>query len=120
MCRLLFDLLIIFVADMNMVIECLRVHVIPELRERFVQKDEEIWTSMLSSYPAFLGKEVWISPDESSEVMLIIRWESFEGWQAIPESELQRVEDEFNTAMNGAYEIVDSYRYQVRKFFREG
>jgi uncharacterized protein (TIGR03792 family) len=109
-----------FSAEMTMVIECLKIHVAPALRERFVQKDEEIWTPMLSAYPAFLGKEVWISPDELSEVVLIIRWESFEGWQSIPAQELQRVESEFNAALNGDYEIVDSSRYQVRKFLREG
>lgn len=66
-----------------MVIERLKVKVSPELRERYIQKDAEIWTAALSSYPGFLGKEVWIDP-ELSEVVLVICWANREQWKLFP------------------------------------
>ncbi len=99
-----------------MEIEWLKVEVQPELREQFVQKDAEIWTTKLASYPGFLNKEVWISPDDLSEVVLVVHWASFEQWKAIPEAELQRTEAQFKAAMgNATYKIVEALRYQVRK-----
>lgn len=103
-----------------MVIEWLKVSVAPELREQYIQKDEEIWTAALAQYPGFLSKEVWISPDRPEEVILVIRWESFEQWNAIPTDVLERVEAEFNEALGDVYEIVESSRYQVRKFPQGG
>lgn len=98
-----------------MEIEWLKFEVDPELREQFVQKDDEIWTATLSQYPGFLSKEVWISPDNLSEVVLVVHWASFEQWQAIPEEDLQRTEARFNQAMGNTYKMVGSARYQVRK-----
>jgi uncharacterized protein (TIGR03792 family) len=99
-----------------MVIEWLKVNVTPELREQYIQKDAEIWTTALSRYPGFLSKEVWISPDNLAEVVLIIRWESFEQWDAIPPEDLQRVEAQFAAVMGDTNRIVESSRYQVRRF----
>ena len=101
-----------------MVIEWLKVRVDPEKREEYVQKDAEIWTKALSKYPGFLSKEVWISPENLSEVILVIHWESFEKWHAIPPQDLERVEAEFAEAMGRSYELVESAGYQVRKWFQ--
>lgn len=101
-----------------MVIEWLKVNVSPEVREQYVQKDEEIWTAALAEYAGFLGKEVWISPDDLAEVILIVRWSSFEAWDAISPTELEHLEARFREAMGDTYEIVGSARYQVRKFMQ--
>lgn len=98
-----------------MVIEWLKVNVAPELREQYLQKDDEIWTSALSRYPGFLSKEVWISPDDLAELVLVIRWETFEQWKAIPAEDLQRIDAEFIAAMGDTNRIVASSRYQVRR-----
>jgi uncharacterized protein (TIGR03792 family) len=98
-----------------MTIEWLKFRISPELRERFVQQDAAIWTPFLAQYPGFISKEVWISPDDLSEVVQVIHWESFEQWQAIPAAELQRIEAEFAAVMGNTYELVESKRYQVRK-----
>ncbi|MDJ0549362.1 MAG: TIGR03792 family protein, partial [Microcystis sp. M49637_WE12] len=45
-----------------MVIEWLEFQVKPEAREKFIQKDQEIWTKFLAKQPGFLGKELWINP----------------------------------------------------------
>lgn len=98
-----------------MTIEWLKFRIDPELRERFVQKDAEIWTPFLAQQAGFIGKEVWISPDDLSEVIQVIHWESFEQWQAISPEELDRVEAEFAAVMGNTYELLESKHYQVRK-----
>jgi uncharacterized protein (TIGR03792 family) len=99
-----------------MVIEWLKFTVTPELREQFVQKDAEIWTAVLASYPGFLNKEVWISSDRLEEVVAVIRWESLEQWQAIPAEVLEQTEARFAAAMGDSYEMVEADKFQVRKF----
>jgi len=101
-----------------MVIEWLKVHVDPDKREQYIQKDVEIWTKVLSKYPGFLGKEVWISAEDLSEVILVIHWESFEKWQAIPAADLEKTEKEFSQAMGNTYKLVQSAGYQVRNITR--
>lgn len=98
-----------------MEIEWLKFRVSPELREQFVQKDTEIWTSALSQYPGFLNKEVWISPENLAEVILVVHWASYEQWQAIPAEALQQIEAQFKQAMGATYTLVEGARYQVRK-----
>ncbi|MBW4514425.1 MAG: TIGR03792 family protein [Timaviella obliquedivisa GSE-PSE-MK23-08B] len=99
-----------------MVIEWLKFTVLAELREQFVQKDAEIWTSVLAKYPGFLNKEVWISPDRLGEVIAVIRWQSLEQWQAIPTTVLDDTEARFLEAMGDTYKLVEVSKYQVRKF----
>lgn len=103
-----------------MVIEWLKMQVKPELREQFVQKDAAIWTAALSQYPGFINKEVWISPDDLSEAILVIHWETFEAWQAIPTADLDRISAEFDRAIGADnYRLLESKRYQLRKVYRE-
>ena len=47
-----------------MVIEWLRFKVPHEKWEAFIQRDEEVWTAGLRSFPGFLGKETWVDPVE--------------------------------------------------------
>lgn len=101
---------------MCMVIEWLKVRVSPELREKFIQKDAEIWTSMLDSCPGFLGKEVWINPETPTEVVLIIRWESREQWEAVPQERLAQTEQQFDQEFGDQHQIIEAAEYQVRKF----
>ncbi|MFW9262537.1 cyanobacterial protein, TIGR03792 family [Nostoc sp. KVJ20] len=99
-----------------MFIELLKFKVASDLREYFIQKDAQIWTTALAEYPGFLGKEVWISPNDYTEVILIIRWATLEQWKAVPQAHLQTIEDNFIQALRESYSIVDSGEYQVRKF----
>lgn len=99
-----------------MVIEWLKVRVSPELRELFVQKDNEIWTATLAKYPGFLGKEVWIDPSAPNEVVLVIRWANREAWKSVPASELEATEARFTQQMGKVSPIVQAGEYQVRKF----
>jgi len=63
-----------------------------------------------------MGKEVWINPNDPTEVVLIIRWETREHWHAIPKASLQAIALKFDAAMGKSYPIVESAEYQVRKF----
>lgn len=102
--------------EKRMVIEWLKFRVTPELREKFVQKDDEIWTATLSRYPGFIRKEVWISPDQLDEAIVVIHWESMEAWKSVPANVLEDADARFTAAMGaGNQEIVGAARYQVRK-----
>lgn len=99
-----------------MVIEWLKIQVAPEQREYYVQKDAEIWTPFLSQYSGFLGKEVWIHPTKTDEVVLIIRWDSKEAWKSIPAEALKAVEQQFDRSLGVPYKMVEEGEYQLRKF----
>ncbi|MBW4562073.1 MAG: TIGR03792 family protein [Mojavia pulchra JT2-VF2] len=99
-----------------MVIELLKFKIAPNMREKCIQKDAEIWTTALAQYPGFLGKEVWINPHDSTEVIFIIRWASREQWQAIPQTDLEAIENKFAQALGDTYKLVESAEYQVREF----
>jgi len=95
-----------------MVIEWLKFRVVPELREAFIQKDEEVWTEAFKQVKGYLGKEVWIDPD-NNDVVIIIRWESMAIWKSIPQAEINRLE-QLMGSLN--LPIIESRAYQVRKF----
>ncbi|OUL20089.1 cyanobacterial protein, TIGR03792 family [Nostoc sp. RF31YmG] len=99
-----------------MVIELLKFKIAAEMRETYIQKDAEIWTTALAKYPGFLGKEVWINPNDSTEIIFVIRWATREHWQAIPPVELEAVEQKFAAALGDTYDLVESAEYQLRKF----
>lgn len=100
-----------------MVIEWLKIKVSPDLREEYIQKDEEIWTAALAKYRGFLGKEVWIDPTKQDEVVLVIHWVDRDAWKAVPASDLEATEQQFNQAMGaGTHKIIEAGEYQVRKF----
>ena len=57
-----------------MIIELLKFKVPEQLRETFIQKEAEIWTPVVANYPGFVSKEIWISPSETTELIITIRW----------------------------------------------
>lgn len=100
-----------------MVIEWLKFRVDPESREKFIKKDKEIWTTALSSYSGFLGKEVWLEPTAANEVIFVIRWQSRQQWKSIPIEDLKAIEARFSTAIGRVdYKMLESKEYQIRKF----
>ncbi|MBW4691077.1 MAG: TIGR03792 family protein [Lyngbya sp. HA4199-MV5] len=100
-----------------MVIEWLKIQVVPELREKYIQKDEEIWTTALSKYPGYLGKQVWIDPNNLDKVVLVSYWASREAWKTVPAKDLEAIEARFAQQMGkDTYKIVEEGEYQVRKF----
>ena len=102
-----------------MVIEWLKFRVDSESREKFIQEDDAIWTASLAIYPGFLGKEVWIEPNEPNKVIFTIRWQTREQWKSIPAKDLAEIEQQFSQVMrekNISYKMIESKEFQVRKF----
>ncbi|WP_390625466.1 MULTISPECIES: TIGR03792 family protein [Nostoc] len=75
-----------------------------------------MWTIALAEYPKFLGKKVWISPNDHTEVILMIRWATLEQLKALPQADLPTIEDKFIQLLGESSPIVESAEYQVRKF----
>lgn len=100
----------------TLVIELLKFKVPPERREEYIQLDAKIWTTALAKYPGFLGKEVWISPNLPQEVTLVIHWATREDWKTIPQSDLDKISHQFDTAFGMSCPMIESSEYQVRKF----
>jgi len=99
-----------------MVIEWLKFCVDPQVRERFIQADAEIWMAFLETYPGFLEKEVWLDPRDRAQLILIVRSDSLERWKAVPSDALAATEAQFARAMGHTYEMLEVGEYQVRKF----
>jgi uncharacterized protein (TIGR03792 family) len=96
-------------------VEWLRFKVAPEYRERFVQKDDEIWTTFLKKAPGFLKKEIWISPVDLSEVIIAIHWSAQAQQQPIAQKTLDAIEEKFLAALGVPVQLLESRPYQVRK-----
>jgi uncharacterized protein (TIGR03792 family) len=96
-------------------VEWLRIKVAPEYRERFVQKDDEIWTTFLSQAPGFLKKEIWISPEDKSEVIIAIHWSALAQQKPISKKALDAVEEKFLEQLGVSFQLLETKQYQVRK-----
>ncbi|MDJ0532449.1 MAG: TIGR03792 family protein [Xenococcaceae cyanobacterium MO_207.B15] len=100
-----------------MVIEWLVFQVASEAREKFIEKDREIWSSLLAKYPGFLAKEIWLDPQRSDRLIIVIRWQTRQQWKAVPIDILEATEQKFSQAMGeDTYEMIEVSEYQVRKF----
>jgi uncharacterized protein (TIGR03792 family) len=102
-----------------MVIEWLKFRVDSASREEFIQQDEKIWTASLSTYPGFLGKEVWIEPNAAGKIIFTIHWQTREQWKSIPVKDLVKIEQQFSAVMEEMkikYKMIESKEYQIRKF----
>jgi uncharacterized protein (TIGR03792 family) len=103
-----------------MIIELLKLKVPLSEQEEYLQKDAEIWTTVLANYPGFLGKEVWVSSEIPEELTFVIHWESREQWKAIPVDDLSLTEAKFTQALGKSYPILESQEYQVKRVVQLG
>jgi uncharacterized protein (TIGR03792 family) len=97
------------------IVEWLRFKVAPEYRERFVQKDDEVWTTFLKQCPGFLRKETWISLNDLSEVMLATYWATLDQQQAIPQALLDETDRQFLVALGVPFQQLEIKLLQLRK-----
>ncbi|MEM6255417.1 MAG: TIGR03792 family protein [Cyanobacteria bacterium P01_D01_bin.156] len=96
-----------------MVIEWLKFRVDPTLRDRYLAIDDQIWTTALATYPGFLDKTTWLEPGRDDEVIFVISWATRQQWKAIPEDELEEINQRFDTALGFDYEMLESKEYVV-------
>ena len=97
----------------SMVIEWLKFKVDPAQRDRYLTVDDEIWTPALASYPGFLDKNTWLEPGHDDEVIFVISWATREQWKAIPEADLEAINQRFDAALGFNYEMLESKEFVV-------
>ena len=97
-----------------MIVEWLRFRVPPSQRDLFLDKDKKIWTNTLQKYPGFVSKQIWLNPNQSEEIIIIIHWQNRELWKSIPEEDLAQIEQLFQlSSPNLKYELVESLEFEV-------
>lgn len=96
-----------------MVIEWLKFKVPETQRDRYLEIDNEIWTSALATYPGFLDKTTWLDPHHADEVIFVIAWATREQWKAIPENDLDNINQRFDEALGFDYEMIESKEFVV-------
>ena len=76
------------------VVEHLRIKVPADGRQAWLEAGQGSWEPWLQKQDGFLGRELlWDSARE--EGTLLIRWASREQWKAIPEAEVEAVQERF-------------------------
>jgi len=76
------------------VVEHLRIKVPADGRQAWLEAERGSWEPWLQKQDGFLGRELlWDSARE--EGTLLIRWASREQWKAIPEAEVEAVQERF-------------------------
>ncbi len=76
------------------VVEHLRIKVPADGRQAWLQAEQGSWEPWLQSQDGFLSRELlWDS--EREEGTLLIRWASRDQWKAIPEADVEAVQERF-------------------------
>ncbi|MDM7959356.1 MAG: TIGR03792 family protein [Synechococcus sp. WH 8007] len=76
------------------VVEHLRIKVPADGRQAWLEAEQGSWEPWMQKQDGFLGRELlWDSARE--EGTLLIRWASREQWKAIPEAEVEAVQERF-------------------------
>jgi uncharacterized protein (TIGR03792 family) len=99
-----------------MYIEYLRFQIKPGFQERFIQLDEELWTRSLSQNPGFHKKEVWLNPEDPTDLVIVIWWSDREQWKAIPNAELQAIDQRITEAIGpGNAQLIEAKEYRLEE-----
>ena len=76
------------------VVEHLRVQVPAEAQQAWLQAEQGSWEPWLQQQEGFLGRDLLWDPSRE-EGTLLIRWASREQWKAIPEAEVEAIQERF-------------------------
>lgn len=74
-----------------MVIEFLTFDIDPAHQQQWLDLEEQCWSRFLEQQAGFVDKQMWRSLDDSHRIHSVIRWESMQHWEAIPQAELAAV-----------------------------
>ncbi len=99
-------------------VEQLILHVKPELVERWIELDHEIWTEGLAKWPGFAGKEVWVNGDRPGEVMAVVYWSDFDLWKAIDTEWLMETDRRFNEAFGAGNARLVEEVHKRNQFYK--
>lgn len=76
------------------VVEHLRIKVPAEAREAWLKAERGSWEPWLEQQPGYLGRDLLWDADRE-EGTLLIRWASRDQWKAIPQQEVEAVQQRF-------------------------
>ena len=76
------------------VVEHLRIQVPSGGRQAWLEAERGSWEPWLARQEGFIGRDLLWDP-EAEEGTLLIRWRSREAWKAIPEQEVEAVQERF-------------------------
>ena len=76
------------------VVEHLRVKVPAEARQAWLTAEQGSWEPWLAQQPGFLDRQLLWDP-ATEEGTLLIRWADREHWKAIPQAEVEAVQQRF-------------------------
>ena len=76
------------------IIEHLRIQVPSEGRKAWLEAESGSWEPWLARQEGFIGRDLLWDP-ETEEGTLLIRWSSRDAWKAIPEHEVEAVQERF-------------------------
>ena len=76
------------------VVEHLRIQVPSQGRQAWLEAERGSWEPWLARQEGFIGRDLLWDP-ETEEGTLLIRWRSREAWKAIPEKEVEKVQERF-------------------------
>ena len=76
------------------VVEHLRIQVPIQGRKAWLDAERGSWEPWLARQEGFIGRDLLWDP-ETEEGTLLIRWSSREAWKAIPELEVEAVQERF-------------------------
>lgn len=97
-----------------MYIEYLRFEVQLGFQQKFIQLDEEIWTQTLSKNPGFHKKEVWLNPEDPTDLVVVVWWSNREQWKSITPAEVEAIDQEFAKAIGaGNSKLVEAREYRL-------
>lgn len=76
------------------VVEHLRIQVPEQARDAWMEAERGSWEPWLAQQKGFLGRDLLWDPS-TEEGTLLIRWSSREAWKAIPQEEVEAVQQRF-------------------------
>ena len=76
------------------VVEHLRIQVPDQARDAWMKAEQQSWEPWLAQQEGFLGRDLLWDPS-TEEGTLLIRWSSREAWKAIPQEEVEAVQQRF-------------------------
>lgn len=99
-------------------VEHLLFKVTPELVDKWIEVDHEVWTLELSKQPGFLKKETWVSRDVPGDITTIVYWSDIDLWKSIDHDWLMEVDKKFNQIIGeGNSQLVRAYHTE-NQFFK--
>lgn len=81
----------------------------PAEREAWMEVEGRTWSRYLETCAGFVRKELWVDDARPGEVHAVIWWASQEEWDAVPASEVARIDAD----MGPWFRDCTMTRYQV-------